>query len=98
MTPKTQYSPEVIKVTDTYILLNDWQNIEGKSYHVSLIFDRANSTFYHLRDEVLRKYSTIKLFVMNNQFFWDVISYSNKYVTVEVRLNPMKKRILKVKL
>lgn len=71
--PNIQYSPEITKVTDAYILLNDWQNISGKSYHVSMIFDRKNSKFYHIRDEILKKNKSVKSFVKNNQFYWEII-------------------------
>jgi hypothetical protein len=92
-----QYSPEVSKITWNYIILDDWQNILGKSYHVSVVFDRETSIFYHIRNEVLLQNKFIKNFVRNSPFFWEIKSYDSGSATIEIRLNEKKKRNFTIK-
>lgn len=89
--PNTQYSPEVLKVAKNYIFLDDWQNTDGKSVHVSNIFDRTNSIFYPIRDTLVKKEKRIMKFVGNKPFYWTVLSYNKGIVTIEVRLSSAKK-------
>lgn len=61
-----QYSPEVTFVNRQYLILNDWENISGKSYHVVKIFDRIKNIFYTVDDSMLLKSRAIRIFVRNN--------------------------------
>lgn len=93
----TQYSPEVTVVNRNYLILDDWENISGKSYHVGKIFDRTKNIFYTLDDTILLKSAAIRTLVRNNQFSWTVKSYATWYATVEIRTNG-KVRTFRVKI
>jgi len=93
-----QYSPSVSKVTNNYILLNDYQRINNASLHVSVIYDRSAMVAYHIRDEFLRKVPKVSNFVKDKQFYWDVISYSKRTAIIEVRISSTKKMTFAIRL
>ena len=98
--PGIQYSPEIINITDTNILLDDYQNMNGKSVHVSNIFDRKSSTFHLIRDEAIKSVKIIKAFSRNRQIFWNILDYNvnTKSIKLEVRVSPSIKRNFTIKL
>ena len=84
--PGVKYSPEVTVVNRQYIILEDWENIWGRSYHVTKVFDRTKNNFYTVDTRVLMQSRAIKTFVRNNEFFWTLKSYALGQATVEIRV------------
>jgi hypothetical protein len=80
-----QYSPEIMKITDRFILLDDWQNIHWMNIHVVTIFVRSSSKFYAFRDEFVQSIPSIKSYSKGKRVYWSVLEYNRGKVTIEVR-------------
>ncbi len=93
-----QYSPEIVKITDSYILLDDWQTVSGKVIHVANIFDRKSSKFYPIRDAFIKSIKPIKAFSKNKAIFWSVLSFEKSKAKLEIRLESGRKMSFMVKL
>ena len=95
--PNTIYSPEIAKANRLMMILEDWETIDGKVYHVSIIIDSKKHKVHYIQDQILLKNKAIKTFVWSNQFYWEVKSYNNWIARIEVRLNENKKRTFAVR-
>jgi hypothetical protein len=92
-----QYSPEVTAVNRQYIILEDWENIWGKSYHVTKVFDRTKNNFYTIDKSTLIQLRTIRTFVRNREFSWTLKSYSAGQATLEILVGN-RTRVFQIKL
>jgi len=76
----------VDKVTGKFILLDDWENYNGNSYHTNTIIDRMNNKIYYINQDTLRNSNkSLNDFVGDNQLFWTIKSYQRNVLTVSVR-------------
>lgn len=82
----TQISPDVVKTTDKFILLDDWENRNWSSYYTNTIIDRMNNKIYYINQDILRNSNkSLNDFAGDGQLFWTIKSYQRNVLTVSVR-------------
>lgn len=104
----SQYHPAVATIyQEQNVLLEDYESINGKSYHISRILPSASNMFVTITNDNLQSIQVIKNFIKSQQFFWTIKDYkelvnknwyTTKTITVEIRLSRTIKRNFTIKI